>query len=225
MQLNIRLKSDENIQPQFQVTVLNKTNVLNADSKNISFDFNEPGQYCIEFLQVGEDESFTLFQKLIFILFVPIIGLFSALSSYGETTSVFEKIDPYLIKQRFTLDINGDMQVDVCYSKSVFEKKTKTWTKPTLHLSEGSNCGVPKYSVNTKEFENSYYNFKRSFGPACFNVAVIFAIIAVLGLKSSNYMVFCSFLSISILVLLVMVFTLAFVKRKIQKSKECLKIT
>lgn len=220
MVLNIYMKYDEIAPIQFEVKFLGVTKVINAETKSVSFCFDKEGTYQIELAQKGADETFSTLQKLMYLLFLPIIGLFSGLSVYGEAMSVFRKINPYLISQNIVLKMEADTQIDVTYIAPVYDKKLLTWTKPSMIFSNPKNADNYILSDNIRDFSNCYLGFKRSFFAICFDVITFFMVIAFLALHKDNEQVFITFFILSLSLLLLCLLTLILVKKKIVKMKK-----
>jgi len=205
---------------QFEVKFLGVTKVINSETKGVSFCFDKAGTYQIELAQKGADETFTILQKLMYLLFLPIIGLISGLSVYGESMSIFKRINPYLISQNIVLKMEADTQIDVTYIAPIYDKKLITWTKPSLKFSKPKNADNYLISDNIRDFSNCYLGFKRSFFAICFDVITFFMVIAFLALHKDNKQVFITFLILSLSLLLLCLLTLIFVKKKIEKVKS-----
>ncbi len=217
--LKINFHYDEELEPQFDVRFLDEKRSLGNDTKSVTFEFAEEGTYCIELVQTEETEIFSFKQKLMYILFLPLIGLVGVLSLYGESLSVFQKVNPYLISTRISMILKSDTTLDVVYNSSKFDNKTLLWTKPSLIAKNIADVKTV-ISKNEDGFINTYLGYKRLFFAVCFDVMLVFAIFAFVGIKHHSYKIFIAFMSLSVFVMLVCLITLSFTKRKILKMKK-----
>lgn len=220
MVLNINMEYDEMVPVRFEVTFSGMTKVISGETKSVSFCFEKEDTYEIKIAQKEVDETFSTLQKLMFILFLPIIGLFSGLSVYGETKLVFRKINPYLISQKIVLRMESDTQIDVAYIVPEYDKRLMTWTKPSLLFSNLKNTDSYTITNNIKNFFNCYLGFKRSFIAICFDVIAFFMVVAFLALHKNDEQVFITFLLLSLSLLFLCILTLILVKKKNYKNEK-----
>lgn len=219
--LSVCMKFDKELPTQFEITFLGERKIIDNENQSVSFNFEKESTYDIEFSQKQIDETFSFVQKLMYLLFIPIIGLFAGFSVFGEILSIYEKINPYLITQKITLKIESDRQVNVVYVSPVFEKKQGIWLKPNLLFSNIKNIGKPVIKDNSIDFLNCYLNFKRSFAAVCFDVIVFFAIISFIALFREETKAFIAFLLLSLFLLFTSIVTIVLVKMKIKRLKKC----
>ncbi len=217
--LNIHMKYDEISPIQFEVTFLGVTKIINAETQSVSFEVDIESTYEIEFVQKEVNEKFSAMQKFMYILFIPIIGLFSGIFMYGELMSVFRKINPYIISKTIVLKIETDTQVNVVYTRPIYNKSLRMWTEPNLLFSNIKYTNNYAIEDNTNDFENCYVNFKRFFVAIYFDVILLFLVFAFIALQKEDKQVFVAFSCLSLSVLLLCLITLIAVKRKITRMK------
>lgn len=220
MVLSVYMKFDQEVPIQFEVTFSGQKKIIDNEIQHVSFNFEKKGTYDIEFSQKGINETFSFMQKLMYLLFLPIIGLFAGFSVFGETLSVYGRINPYLITQKITLEIESDTQIDAVYVRPAYDKKQRIWLKPNLLFSNIKNVGKSTINNNIKDFSNCYLSFKRSFTAVCFDVIVFFMVIAFIALFKEETQIFIAFLSLSLSSLFLWLLTIILVKIKIKRLKK-----
>lgn len=194
MELKVNMNIDEDITTEFKITFLGQTKIIDNKEKSAVFTFKEVGTYDIEFSQQAVDEEFSTMQKIMYLLFLPLMGIFSIFSAFGDSTwSLYKKVQPYLITQTVTLEVNGDMELKISYIPSVYDKKQKNWLEPNLLFSKCSDIGSATIVKNDNAFNNYYLDYKRTFCAATFDVILIFVIIALIALNKGQMQVFFFF--------------------------------
>lgn len=211
---------DDDIPAEFNVTFSGQTQIMSSDVKSVVFNFDEAGTYDIEFSQPIIDETFSTMQKVLYLLFLPLIGIFSMLSVYGEISlSIYKRIHPYVITKRTTLKVEGDTEFNVRYIPSVFDKKQENWSEPCLIFPKSETSDQTTIIKNAKAFDNCYLDFKRTYGALLFDIILIFSIIAILAFDKNDLSGFIAFFSISIFVLSIGITVIMVVKNKVEKGK------
>lgn len=220
VKLKVNMNIDEDISTEFRVTFLGQSRIMNEQVKSVVFEFEESGTHNIEISQQVVDERFSVMQRIVYLLFVPLIGILRMFAVFGEkSSSLYNKIHPYLITQSATLRIVGDTEVNVKYIASAYDKKKKNWSRPSLNFSDFSTIGNVVIEKNDKAFDNYYFDFKRTFGALGFDVILFFVIVSLMALNKGQMRAFVAFLVLSVFIFGVCLLVITLTRNKIRKAK------
>ncbi|HPZ53137.1 MAG TPA: hypothetical protein PLI11_09470 [Clostridia bacterium] len=219
MVLDVVMKYDGAAPVGFNVNFMGKTKVVTENNPKASFKFEKKGTFELEIVQIPKEEELTKFKKILNILLLPVIGLIKIFSSFGDA-KLLKKLNPYLVSQKIAVDLDGDTEIGFVYQKAEYDKKQKAWVKPSLQFPSLMNIERYEVAQNVHDFMRCYTDFRCSSIAVCFDVVLLFMIIAFIALSKSSMMVFTSFLVLSLISILICVLAMVFVKKRMDGMKE-----
>ncbi len=219
MVLDVIMKYDGAAPVGFNVNFMGKTKVVTENNPKASFKFEKKGTFELEIVQIPKEEELTKFKKILNILLLPVIGLIKIFSSFGDA-KLLKKLNPYLVSQKIAVDLDGDTEIGFVYQKAEYDKKQKAWVKPSLQFPSLMNIERYEVAQNVHDFMRCYTDFRCSSIAVCFDVVLLFMIIAFIALSKSSMMVFTSFLVLSLISILICVLAMVFVKKRMDGMKE-----
>lgn len=161
MNLHIYGKFPE--QTNLLISVSGESYYLDSVESDIIIPLNEKGIYEIEVEMPLSENSIKWYNFLIFILTCFIQGLFHILLSNTDS-DWYNRIVAYAPKAKFTLKIESDIDVLLCYEKSNYNYIVNKWRNPSFKIipkieSVEIESSVIEFLPNYNDFKNKWFSY------------------------------------------------------------------
>lgn len=162
----------------------NQIKTVDSINQNCLFFVDKPGNYRITIQQMDEKTLPKIFSIILFIITLPLQGLFHILT-FNTCTSWENSIRAYYLKAMFDISIYEDTNVNITIRESYYSKETNSFKEPHICVDSPTTIKYNNF-FNIHNIDYQYYKFIKKTTAIYTNLFIILSYLLYVAVSQSN---------------------------------------